>query len=252
MDKETTSHIVTVNVWTFETLDRERDCEPLLSILSPEEVLHASLLHFPSDRARYLSAHAGVRQLLACALSTSPEALVIERSAAGKPFLASAPLHFNLSHSGVFASVAISTQVEVGVDIEQRNTAAVTDDLLRQFLSPPEHRWLDHLPAEERADTFFTFWTLKEALIKAEGSGVSHPMHEINTLECISSAVTARCSMPGEAKISCFATSLDAPPGYAAAVATTGRAAHVHHSIIPSRNGFSRPAKSCKKHASAG
>ncbi len=252
MNSKNPPEIATVQVWTFKTFEKECDCEALLKLLSSEEQRHASHLHFASDRARYISAHAGLRQLLACALATSPVSLVIDRGPSGKPYLASsaAPLYFNLSHSGSLASVAISSQVEVGVDIEEKQSASVTADVMEDFLSGQERRWIDDMPTAKRTDTFFAFWTLKEALMKVEGSGVSLPMHKIETIDCISSDFTARCNMPGDAKNSCFAAPLTAPIGYAAAVASVGRVAQVHHTVFPESRWSLWPRAAGKKQAS--
>ena len=56
-----------------------------------------------------------------------PEEIEIEVAEHGKPFVRDTGLHFNLSHSGDRALIALSEALEVGVDVERpgRNVAAV-------------------------------------------------------------------------------------------------------------------------------
>ena len=93
----------------------------------------------------------------------------------GKP---EAPgVFFSLSHSGGCALLAMSDG-DVGADLERLRPAPMRT--AGRVFAPEE---LDWLAAGEDGDArFFTLWTLKEALLKAAGRGLTQPLQEVNVL----------------------------------------------------------------------
>jgi 4'-phosphopantetheinyl transferase len=82
------------------------------------------------------------------------------------------PLYFNLSHSGDFAALAISSLGAVGVDIEstrQRSYLKIVD----RFFHKDENEQLLNCDEANREQLFYRLWTLKEAFFKATGLGIS-------------------------------------------------------------------------------
>jgi len=73
--------------------------------------------------------------------------------------------HLNLSHSCGLIGVALAT-LPVGLDIEWPRTRLAVDAAERVY-TPEEAAQLAPLAAAERQDTFYAFWTLKEAACKA-------------------------------------------------------------------------------------
>ena len=69
---------------------------------------------------------------------------------------------------------------EIGVDAEDesRRTSKAADRLARRWLSPREAAWLAGFPeGSTRARRFMRLWTLKEAYVKALGTGIAaHPL----------------------------------------------------------------------------
>ena len=92
-----------------------------------EEMERAARFATPVLRRRYLRAHAALRAILGSVTDCPLEFALHEK---GKPYLASAPeVRFNLAHSHEMALVAVTRDVEVGVDIEQiRQTAGIRGD----------------------------------------------------------------------------------------------------------------------------
>ena len=92
----------------------------------------------------------------------------IERGNRGKPSLPNAK-PYNLSHSGDYAVLAISSG-SVGVDLEQ--IRPIDWKLISaRFFHPLERAFLAQ--SADPLSTFFSIWTLKESYLKAEGLGFS-------------------------------------------------------------------------------
>lgn len=95
----------------------------------------------------------------------------------GKPCLAS-PLNFNISHSGNISLCAISTDVKVGIDIEEIVSRPL-DDFEAQFT---KQEWSEITSNRDGLKQFYTCWTKKESLVKATGNGLSSDLSLINTI----------------------------------------------------------------------
>jgi 4'-phosphopantetheinyl transferase len=146
-------------------------------VLSPFEQERALRLRAGELRQHFVYAHYAVRQILATYLRCSPTAVQFSYGPHGKPSLADgAPVRFNLTHSDQLALLAISTDQEIGVDIENTTRHVDHASIARRFFSPPEASAIAMLPPEQQVGAFFACWTRKEAYIKARGGGLSIPL----------------------------------------------------------------------------
>ena len=95
----------------------------------------------------------------------------------GKWELTRGGVHFNLSHGGHFAALAVF-HAPVGVDIEPvREKVAV---IPRRFLLADELAWLEEEVTPER---FAHLWTRLESALKADGRGFGLEKREFSVLE---------------------------------------------------------------------
>jgi 4'-phosphopantetheinyl transferase len=202
------------------------------SILAPDEISRAERFHFQKDREHFIVARGMLRTILGQYLSEHPARLSFSYSSHGKPALVRATeniddeahnIRFNLSHSGGLALYAIARKREIGVDIEQHRPDLTDMEIAGQFFSAPEIAALLALPTEQRAGEFFTFWTLKEAYIKARGEGLSFPLDRFY-VSLIPGRPEVTLNVSGDAHESSrwSLRSLNPAPGYAAAVAAEG------------------------------
>lgn len=90
-----------------------------------------------------------------------------------KPFLPGTDVDFNIAHSGEYVVVALSETASVGVDLEQE-LPLETWDLQAQLTADEQWRLGQ---AAEPPLLFYTYWTQKEAVLKATGQGMSIPMN---------------------------------------------------------------------------
>lgn len=151
-------------------------------LLSPSERQIAQRFVFDKDRKLYCMAHALLRRVLSNYTQLAPDALHFELGSHGKPALsrvhhpALTQLRFNLSHSQDVAACALTTGIDVGIDVEAPQRGAPLD-VADRFFSPSEVRELRSLPTDLQASRFFEYWTLKESYIKARGLGLALPLH---------------------------------------------------------------------------
>lgn len=97
-------------------------------------------------------------------------------SESGKPYDRNSDIHFNLSHSGMFA-VAAFDECDIGIDIEVPRKVDLK--LAERFFSPDENAFIKASRSPEKQ--FLRIWTRKEALIKAYGKPLPCELSEINT-----------------------------------------------------------------------
>lgn len=88
----------------------------------------------------------------------------------GKPkLLNNNKVHFNISHSGEWIAVGISSS-PIGVDIQK--VKKIDLSIAKSYFSQTENEFILSLPKNDRIDAFYMLWTLKEAFIKANGMGL--------------------------------------------------------------------------------
>jgi 4'-phosphopantetheinyl transferase len=139
----------------------------------------ADRFHIEADRSTYLAAHWLLRHALTSVAGLPPQSWRFTVRPLGKPDvdadLGLPDLQFNLSHTRGFAACAVSIGNEVGIDVEalSRNPDL---DVADRFFSPHEVAILRAMPPARQPETFLRFWTLKEALIKATGEGLSRAL----------------------------------------------------------------------------
>ncbi len=138
------------------------------------------LRHFNDEPAHTpvrQQAHQWLCQVLAACLAIPLDQVRIARTAAGKPWLPEhAWLRFNLSHSGRSAAIALCRGQEVGVDLETiSGKVTVKKAIARRFFHPDEQRWLA-LDDANYLPRFTQLWSIKEAWLKALGTGLTQSL----------------------------------------------------------------------------
>jgi 4'-phosphopantetheinyl transferase len=127
----------------------------------------------------------------------------IEYSAYKRPYLP-IPLDFNISHSGSYVVCAFSTH-KVGIDIEEMHPVEIND--FTHCFTTSELSEINNAP--DKYHEFFRCWTIKEAVIKADGKGLSIPLETIVISDKIRVEDTTW-----------FIHKMNIAPGYAAHLAT--------------------------------
>lgn len=193
-----------------------------VQLLDRHERERAGRFAFDRDRRRFVCAHAWLRLTLGICLNRPPESLHFAANARGKPQLVapSVNLHFNLSHAGNHAALAMALHQEVGVDIERVRPMEVLE-LAERFFSRREVEALRKIPPPECVEAFFRCWTRKEAFIKALGEGLAFPLDrfEVSVDDERSSQLLRGCSVVPDALLHWRVVSLPVERPYVAALA---------------------------------
>ena len=128
-------------------------------------------------RRRYVLCRASLRSLLCRALDCGNQHLAFGAAEHGKPFVIvdgiDAPFDFNVSHSGRHGLIALSPRGRVGVDVEERVQQPNLDVLIGAVLGPHEQAEVAAASGRRKLQLFLDLWTMKEALSKAQGMGLS-------------------------------------------------------------------------------
>jgi 4'-phosphopantetheinyl transferase len=151
-------------------------------LLSPEETWVASSHRFVKDLREFVITRAVLRTLLAHYTGQSPVGLRFESNSAGKPALEGVQsLHFSVSHCSDLALIAVA-RVRIGIDVEHVRPGNFWQKVIGQCLSPRECAYLEALPAKSRTQALYRLWTRKEAVLKAVGTGLLYPPHQVCVL----------------------------------------------------------------------
>ncbi len=164
-----------IHLWRA-MLDKEIP-ERFWNILSTDERVRALRLRDSRAAQRFIVARGILRIILSRYLGKSPKYLTFSYGVQGKPELANNSdnkLLFNLSHTRGLAVFAISRSLDVGVDIEEIRPISDLDAITTNFFSSIEQDEMRTMPSTDKLNSFFTLWTCKEAILKAEGSGLTH------------------------------------------------------------------------------
>jgi 4'-phosphopantetheinyl transferase len=156
---------------------RQPAADELTRALSSDERARASEFRFDDPRRRFVIARGALRRLLGEYLALEPEKVKLTLDDNQKPRLAdshaASGLHFNVSHSGDVALIAVTIGCEIGVDVEQMRDVGHLEQIARRFFHPAETEAVLATPAAERTNAFLRCWTGKEAILKAFGTGIT-------------------------------------------------------------------------------
>lgn len=147
------------------------------ALLSAEESERALRFHSPLHRQRFIAAHSLLRKILSLYTNTPAHEIIFAHAEKKKPFLQSpgTSLQFNLAHSEQMAVYALTMKHAIGVDIEKIKQSW-PENVAGRFFNPKEYEDLLVLSEEKRSEHFYRVWARKEAIVKAIGKGLSHPL----------------------------------------------------------------------------
>lgn len=165
-----------------ESVQDDGILQRLRAVLSGDELDKYRRFRFPEDRHRYLVSHALLRTALSEYIDIPPADWYFSRGEHGRPEIANpdiAPLRFNLTHTDGLVCCIVTLDDDCGIDAEKIAARRATPEIAKRMFSETEYRELQRLEGRERLEYFFTRWTLREAYVKARGTGIFFPTHKL-------------------------------------------------------------------------
>lgn len=213
-----------VSLWRVDVaFDGDLDNE-VFAQLSDDERARAKSFHRTSDALRFATVRAALRQLLADRIGVMPEQLTLANGEFGRPALIrEQSLDFNVSHSGSYGLIALSSRRRVGVDIEMRATHVDWRAVAELALTPAERASIERLNPAQQLAAFYDVWVMKESIVKAAGVGLTEDLRRLSVLPDREGLLPGHsCSTENPARFQ--VATLPAPDRYAACVAWSVRA----------------------------
>lgn len=166
-------------VWIYRTT-----LEPKLKPHSWEKLLaqvpiplHTKILSYRKweDRQRSLFGKLILQKLLK-AFDSSLSLEMLQYSKLERPYLPG-PLDFNISHSGSYVVCAAVRNSRIGIDVEMK--ADYDSDSFYLTMSPAQIQKIES--SSNPHLEFLRFWTVKESVAKAMGTGLTTPFPQLQT-----------------------------------------------------------------------
>jgi 4'-phosphopantetheinyl transferase len=160
-------------VWWAGVADYQAGHE---SLLSDVEIDRSTRLRRDEDRVRQKLGAVLLRVAAGSALDVPPSQVRVDRTCPrctaphGRPMLPGTGLHASITHSGDLVGLALTAVAPVGLDVER--VADVDIEGLSRLVLHPDEKAPD-------PEAFFTFWTRKEAVVKATGDGLGAPLAQV-------------------------------------------------------------------------
>ncbi|MDJ1177989.1 4'-phosphopantetheinyl transferase superfamily protein [Roseofilum sp. BLCC_M91] len=214
-----------VQIWWADLNSFMPQLAEFRAFLSPDEQERSQRFHFDEHREYFMLARGLLRSLLAQYLKCYPSTIEFTYSQRGKPALSlpQSDLNFNVSHSKNYALYGFALNSPIGVDIETIRPLMDLDGLAKRFFLPSEYQHIQQTPISEQPDTFFRYWTYKEAYLKAMGEGLAG-------LEQAEIHLTETGAQVSDRAWSLYP--LTPPPGTVAAVAIEGHNWQVVQEVV--------------------
>lgn len=170
-----------INVWVVNLNISDELEKQQFENLSLDEQAQAKRFVFPIHQKRFVASHFALRNLLSRIIDVSPQEVHFILSEHGKPYLENHPnIGFNLSHSEEVAVIGLQKNARIGIDIEKIQLQ-FNLKLVHRFFSQEEINEFNEIPTDQQLSAFFRFWSRKEAIIKALGTGLSFPLNQFTT-----------------------------------------------------------------------
>ena len=222
-----------IHVWCASLDQPVSRFQMLSQTLSLDEHLRAERFHFEKDRKHFIVSRGILRTIFGCYLNIEPNQLQFCYGKNGKPALVdtfgNGIIHFNLSCSDGLGLYAFTQDHEIGVDIERIRDIPEMDQIAKQFFSINENDVFVSLPENRKKETFFKFWTCKEAFIKATGDGLSRPLDKFD-VSLVQGEPAKLLRIEGDSKEVPYWSIQELKPafGFAAALAIEGQSWGFH------------------------
>ncbi|MFC6597335.1 4'-phosphopantetheinyl transferase family protein [Kitasatospora paranensis] len=205
-------------------------------LLGPEERAHLDRLRGAAARRRFLGGRVLARYALSARSGRPLDTWRVRAGADGRPEPepAVAGLRFNLSHTDGMIACLVAAGGTCGVDVERAEAGPDAVRHLPRHFAPPERAALALLPEGELPARVSAYWVLKEAYLKAVGTGLRRRLAGFSFSPPAAPPIRLTDPLRPEAENADWHFELLSPaPGFVLAAAVQGgRGGRIHRTLI--------------------
>jgi 4'-phosphopantetheinyl transferase len=170
-----------IDVWLTSLRDICRDLvSDYLRLLSEPERARWQRFLAPDAQLQYLVSRALVRTTLSRYANVDEHEWQFETNRYGRPHVSQPQflrdIQFNLSNTTGLVVCAVARDCDIGVDVENVSRTLDIEALAPAVFAATELSDVRQSSPKDRRNLFYSYWTLKEAYIKARGMGLSLPL----------------------------------------------------------------------------
>jgi 4'-phosphopantetheinyl transferase len=169
-----------VQIWRINLVNATNPPQGNPSFLSATEQATAARRRIGRTRDHFSIGRTCLKILLGNILGVEPSQIILEQGPHGKPEIPAfngSSLQFNVAHSKDTILIALSRQTPVGVDVEYIDQATDIMEVAHANFTENEVASLAAIPdLKTRRLVFYSCWTRKEAIVKADGRGLLLPL----------------------------------------------------------------------------
>lgn len=168
-----------LHIWNYTIDEKDFVEEQLRPILSVEEISRANKFVYEKDVVKYVCNHVFRKHVLAKYLSIDASTVQYAYTNFGKPYLEKSYINFSHTYRSNKALLAIYFDATVGIDLEEIKPIQDPKTFAEYSFSKQEN---EHIFSDTKMneEVFFTYWTFKEAYIKATGTGLHADISQMN------------------------------------------------------------------------
>ena len=128
--------------------------------------------------------------------------------------------YFGVTNEELNKTVAAIQNVNNGIYVDKN---LKVEELAGYVLTLDEYKYLSSLKPRDKLSFFYTFWTKKEALVKALGKGLSYPINKIETMGLLSGKGILFPNENSELQQKWYCYELKVPKNYSGAIGTENK-----------------------------
>ena len=186
-----------VDVWYCFSHAPGYDHHEWIAKLSPEEAGRYRQIRSAHAGRQYLAARMLARSTLSRYAGVPEQAWRFTANEHGRPTIdwprEYRDIHFSISHTAGLVVIAIGRIPEIGIDVETLDRDVEIQEIAKSVLAEAEACELARTAPDAVRDRFFSFWTLKEAYMKARGLGFSLPPRSFEFAD-LEETISLRCA----------------------------------------------------------
>lgn len=176
-----------ITVWKFVPSELFKYAAQFEELLSTHEKQRLERFADAAARREFLVCRGVLHWLLAVLSGEELSKTQVREDSLGKPYLEAEahnhPLEFNIAHTEGLCLIACARELALGVDVERVKPLPELNAMAQKYLASREKAQWDRAPASQKTELFYRFWSAKEALLKAFGSGLRISPAQVDSLD---------------------------------------------------------------------